>query len=166
MRHRKPDLIVPIRDRRQRRRLLTIRNTGYATLVVIVAFLVISVRSELRRGTPEGDYGRLYGQELPPPPTQAVEVVREATPAAVVDDHVSADPMLTAPAARAEFLETDATANASTLGATAEPLTLSATPRDGNARVAIVGGPEGVAAIGNAPSREARKLKGGIFRSE
>lgn len=123
-------------------------------LTLIVAFIAITFRSEMRRGSPEGDYGRLYRRELPPPPAveqRPVEVVEEANP---IDDQVSADPMLVAPAARSQWLEADAV-----------PVTTTRTVRDGRSRVAIVGGPEGVAMIDNAPQRETKKLKGGIFRT-
>lgn len=126
--------------------MLTLRNTGFAILTLIVAFIAITIRSELRRGPTEGDYGRLYRRQLPPPPetrTSPVEVVQEATPPADPDE-VSAPPMLVAPP---------------------PPTPVTLDTRDGNARIAIVGGPAGVTAIDNAPRREEKKLKGGIFRS-
>lgn len=163
MAHRRPDLIVPIHDRRQGRRILTLRNTGFVLLAMIVLFFAITIRSERRHGSADGDYGRLYHRELPPPlaqQPQAVDIIEESTPIA---DNAAADPMLTAPAARAQFLETETT-NASAVAAQPQ-LTLDA-PRSGNARVAIVGGPAGVAMIDNAPQREKKLLKGGVFRNQ
>ena len=153
MHRQRPDLIVPIRDRRRHRRVLTLRNLGYTMLALVVAFLAITIRSEFRRGPAEGDYGRLYDRQLPPPPqteTRPVEIVEEAKP---VGDEVSADPMLVQPAVRGQWIETPPPA---------PPLTGT---REGNSRVAIVGGPEGVTTIGDAPQREVPKLKGGIFRA-
>lgn len=159
MHRQRPDLIVPIRDRRRRRRVLTLRNAGYAALTLVVAFIAITIRSEMRRGPAEGDYGRLYHRELPSTPSQRpLPVVKEATIPSV-DDHVSADPLLMQPAARSQWL--DAT-NEPVLSP--PPITLTA--RDGNARVTIVGGREGVIAVNDAPPREKKLLKGGIFRNE
>lgn len=155
----RPDLlIVPIRDRRQGRRILTLRNVGLAALTLFVLFIAITLFSERGRGPSAGDYGRL-NRELPPTPQASapVEVVNEATP---VNDHVSADPMLSAPAARSQWLEGEQTT--AQVVPIAPPVTLTA-PRGGNADVAIVGGPGGVATVQQKPRPE-KQLKGGIFR--
>lgn len=154
MRHR-PDLIVPIRDRRQRKRYLTLRNVRNVLLVCLVAFVAISIRSELR-GTGPASYGRLYERELAPPPEpKPVEVVREASPA--VPDQTVADPLLLAPAAREQWLRGDTTNPA--LGALPRA---EASVARGETRVAIVGGPEGVSVV----RQERRKpvLSGGFGR--
>jgi hypothetical protein len=72
---RKPDLIVPIRDRRQSKRYLTLKNFGIVVGVLVVIFVGISIRSEMR-GT-SVDYGRLMQRELPsdPGPLKPREVV-------------------------------------------------------------------------------------------
>lgn len=157
----RPDLlIVPIRDRRQGRRILTLRNAGFAALTLFVLFIAITLLSERRRGSADGDYGRLYRHELTPAPQVGapVEVVNEAT--TPVNDQVAADPLLSAPAARAQWLEGATTTTVEPV-ATAPPVTL--TTREGNAPVAIVGGPEGVATVQQKP-RPTKELKGGIFR--
>ena len=87
MLRRKPDLIVPIRDRRQRKRYLTLKNFGFATLAAVVVFVGISIRSEMRSPDPNY-YSPLYQRVLPKveqkPP---LEVVRE-TPQPVPDQSV------------------------------------------------------------------------------
>ena len=63
-RPRKPLLIVPIRDRRQRRRILTIKNCAISMLSVAVIFAAISFYNERRTGA-AGEYGRLFGSQVP-----------------------------------------------------------------------------------------------------
>src|SRR4051794_12158620 len=107
MRRRKPDLIVPIRDRRQGRRILTLRNLGSAALVLSVVFLVITIHSEMRKPAP-GQYGGLFSRHIGPaeaaPPKPKLEVVTEAP----VGDQPAADPTLLAPAAREQYLGVNA----------------------------------------------------------
>jgi len=155
-RHR-PDLIVPIRDRRQHRRILTLRHAGYAALLAIVVFFAITIRSEMRHGSADGDYGRLYHRELPPvsaPQVKPVEIVKEQTP---IPDQNAADPMLITHTPPIE------SATVTPIGATVTPIDATMT-RERNSRVVIVGGREGVAAIDNAPPREKVLLKGGVFK--
>jgi hypothetical protein len=158
---RKTQRIVPIRDRRQSKRYLTLRNARNVGLALVAIFLIITIRSEMRDPQP-GDYGRLFHKELPPAPVaKPMEIVREAPPA--VPDHTAADPMLVEPMTRAQWLDGSFTADASS-----EPIQASATPPTvvapvrGTDRVAIVGGPEGVMIV-----KETRKrggLKGGFGR--
>jgi hypothetical protein len=157
MRRRNPDLIVPIRDRRQRKRYLTLKNFGIFVGAAIVLFALITIRSEMR-GTGPGNYGRLIERELPakPEPQKALEVVTEAP---VTQEATHADPMLAAPMAREQWLHAD-TASA----VTAVPMAVSAPPvRDGDAKYAIVGGPEGVAVV-QQPKRKP-PLAGGFGRN-
>jgi hypothetical protein len=140
----RPDLIVPIRDRRQGKRYLTLKNFGIVLLVLLVLFVIVSVRSEMR-DPDQGKYGRLVNRELPSPVRpQPLEVVSEQKP---VDDNTHADPMLTTPAAREQYLHAatnmpDATAAPVTVAAaTIEPLPRAeASVATGQTRVAIVGG--------------------------
>lgn len=151
---RNPDLIVPIRDRRQRRRYLTLKNFAMVSVVLAVAFALITIRSEMRGRTP-GEYGRLFGREIAntvdPKP---VEVVREAP--APVPDATHADPMLIEPAARAQWLQDD---TATTVTVASVPLT---TVRPSGSDVAIVGGPEGVTVM--RKERPKPVLSGGFGR--
>ncbi len=151
----KPDLIVPIRDRRQRRRYLTLKNFGYAALAAGVIFVGISIRSEMR-GTGPANYGRLVAREIPPVEQKAVEVVTE-TPT-VDQDQTHADPMLLQTAAREQWLQAQTT----TPVAVDIPQRAAASMASGETDVVIVGGPEGVKIV----QRERRKptLTGGFGR--
>jgi hypothetical protein len=154
-RHR-PDLIVPIKDRRQRKRYLTLKNFGWFMLAAVVIFIGITIRSEMR-GRPTGDYGRLFrGQVAADVEQKPVEVIHEAPPP--VDDATHADPMLVAPAARAQILEGEQAATATVAPVAASTVTQSRAKGD----VAIVGGPDGVAVV----QQERRKpvLSGGFGR--
>ncbi|HEV7767175.1 MAG TPA: hypothetical protein VGQ76_19395 [Thermoanaerobaculia bacterium] len=136
---RKPDLIVPIRDRRQGKRIVTVRNFGIATIAFLVLFAVITIRSEMR-GSGSASYGRLVERELPKVEHKPVEIVREAVPA-IETEQAHADPMLTAPMAREQFLREQV---APAPVAVAVPQRTQAALATGETDVAIVGGPEGV----------------------
>ena len=156
----KPDLIVPIRDRRQRKRYLTIRNFGYSLIAALVLFLGITIRSEMR-GTGPASYGRLIERELPQveQKKKPVEVVRETPMVATEQTH--ADPMLTEPMAREQWLRDQSTAAPVTVDI---PHRAAAALATGETDVAIVGGPEGVKIV----QRERRKpvLSGGFGRGQ
>jgi hypothetical protein len=155
--NRRPDLIVPIRDRRQRKRYLTLKNFGIVVLVLVVAFVAISTRSEMRSLKP-GDYGRLFRREVPSPiEPKPMEVVREEPPP--VGDQTHAAPMLVEPMDRAHWLSVDTTRDPPT---TAVAPVVSAASLRGEADVVIVGGAEGVAVV----KREKRRpvLSGGFGR--
>jgi hypothetical protein len=156
MMHRRRDLIVPVRDRRQRKRYLTLKNFGWATLAFVILFAGISIRSELR-GT-KADYGRLFERQIDVPVEQRpVEIVREETPAPV-PDATHADPLLVEPMARAQWLYGDPLAPQTVH----PPARAEASVAAGQTRVAIVGGAEGVTIV----QRERRKpvLSGGFGR--
>jgi len=175
-RPRKPLLIVPIRDRRQRRRILTIRNCAISMLSVAVIFATVSVYNEARRA-PAGEYGRLFGSQVPATNTaisRKVDVVQEAP----VDDQRAADPMLVAPAAREQLL----LANSNVPPAAPAPQTVTvpvATPvpspsaigRVGGHGTTIVGDGNGVAIVHastTASTTTAARpvLSGGIFKQQ
>ena len=156
MMHRRPDLIVPVRDRRQRKRYLTLKNFGWATLAFVVLFAGISIRSELR-GT-KADYGRLFERQIDVPVVQKpVEIVREEAPEPV-PDQTHADPMLVEPMTRAQWLYGDPLAPTPV-----QPMVRAeASVAAGQTRVAIVGGPEGVSVV--RTERRAPVLAGGFGR--
>lgn len=149
------DLIVPIRDRRRRRRILTLKNFGIFAAVVAVLFLVITIRSEMRNPD-EGNFGQLYDRQIP--------VVEAATETAVaesadVNDATHADPMLMEPAARSQWLVEEpapVVASSVTTGSTRAEAAVAT----GETDVAIVGGSDGVAVV----KRDRRKpeLSGGF----
>ena len=162
MKRSRPDLIVPIRDRRQHRRILTLRNAAISFAVLVMVFIGISVRSEMEPEHRDA-FGRLLQRELPDVDSKPVEVVTEAVP---VDDHTAADPMLVAPAAREQWLH-DSSNTASAVGAiepiAAPPITLSRA-REAGTGVAIVGGPEGVTVV--EQKRKQPLLTGGFGRTD
>ncbi len=161
---RKPDLIVPIRDRRQRKRYLTLKNFRNATIAFGVLFAAVHVSSELR-GT-KGDFGRLMQRELPEPVVaNPIEVVREQAPA--VADATHPDPLLVQPMVRGQWLEGDfgtpQTTETVAPGTTTFPTARAeAAVATGETRVAIVGGTDGVKVV----QQERRKpiLAGGFGR--
>ena len=168
MRRRKPDLIVPIRDRRQSRRILTLRNLGSAALILAVVFLVVTIHSEMRKPAPD-HYGRLFSREIARSngavPKPKIEVVPEAT----VGDQTAADPTLVAPAAREQYLgvnpppaPTPAPQPSSAADQFVRPQPIL--HRD-SGKVTIVGDSSGVAVVqsSTAPSH---KLSGGVFRQQ
>lgn len=157
LRKRRPDLIVPIRDRRQHKRYLTLRNFGYSVIALLVLFLGITIRSEMR-GVGPARYGRLLERELPQvEQKKPVEVVREAP--AVATEQTHADPTVIEPMAREQWLRADSTAGPVRIDFSQRAAAAVAT---GQTEVAIVGGPEGVHIV----HRERRKpaLSGGFGR--
>ena len=142
MSHRQ-DLIVPIRDRRKRKRYLTLKNFGIVVAVLLLVFVAISTYSEMR-SIPKGHYGRLFRREVPPPPPpKPMEVVSEA-PVPDQNEAVLVDTM-----AREQWIESDLA-----------PVIVE--PVRGNQDVAIVGGANGVTVV----RRERRRpeLSGGFGR--
>jgi len=104
-RPRNPLLIVPIRDRRQSRRILTIRNTAITMLSLAVIVATVSIATGRRPGD-ANEYGRLFDSRVPATTSierRPVDVITEAP----VGDQVSSDPMLVDPAAREQLLRAD-----------------------------------------------------------
>jgi hypothetical protein len=163
---RKPLLIVPIRDRRQRRRILTLRNCAISMLSFAVIFAAISIYNEARRA-PAGEYGRLFGSQVPATNTaisRNVDVIKEAP----VDDQRAADPMLVAPAAREQILM--ANTNVPTTAPAPQPAPV-AVPTIGTVSghgTTIVGDGNGVAIVRASATSTAAKpvLSGGIFKQQ
>jgi hypothetical protein len=164
---RKPLLIVPIRDRRQHRRILTIRNCAITMLSFAVIFAAISIYNEHRSG-PAGEYGRLFGSQVPATNTaisRNVDVIKEAP----VDDQRAADPMLVAPAAREQLL----LANTNVPAAAPAPAAVPIAPPSAIGSVSghgttIVGDGNGVAIVHASTTSTAARpvLSGGIFKQQ
>jgi len=151
----RPELIVPIRDRRRRKRVLTLKNFRNFALGIAVLLLAVTIQSDLRHLKP-GQYGRLFGKQVPSQPEIAprkIEVVREAPP---VPDQTAADPLLLASAAREQYLGVNTPPAPPTVAPAGEPA-----PRE--AGVAIVSGPNGVTIVRGEGKRQPA-LSGGIFR--
>ncbi|HEX3577535.1 MAG TPA: hypothetical protein VHY33_03140 [Thermoanaerobaculia bacterium] len=166
-RSRKPLLIVPIRDRRQRRRILTIRNCAISMLSFAVIFAAISIYNEARR-TPAGEYGRLFGSQVPATNTaisRNVDVIKEGA----IDDQRAADPMLVAPAAREQILLADTNVPAPP----PQPVAVPVAPPSAIGNVSghgttIVGDGNGVAIVRASATSTAPRpvLSGGIFKQQ
>ncbi|MFZ2492766.1 MAG: hypothetical protein WA208_14895 [Thermoanaerobaculia bacterium] len=152
---------MPVHDRRQRRRILTVRNVRNAIVVLVLLFAVVSIVSEMR-GRNATSYGRLYGRTLDKAPTVTAEAPVPVVEGAPVADQVGADPMLMAPAARSQWLIEEKAEPVA-----AEPVAQAPVTKvhltDGD--VAIVGGPDGVA-VAAPKSRVRPVLSGGIFKNE
>lgn len=150
----RPDLIVPIRDRRQHKRYLTLRNLAIGSAVAFVAFIAVSIYSEVRRPAPN-DYGRL-ARKLPDPPaaTRNVEVVRETSS---ITDQSAADPTLVQPMARAQWLGEETTS-----AGVIDPAPASVSTFQPGDDVVVVGGPEGVTLV--KQKRRKPVLSGGFGR--
>jgi hypothetical protein len=166
-RPRKPLLIVPIRDRRQRRRILTIKNCAISMLSVAAVVAAISTFNATRRA-PAGEYGRLFGSQVPATNT-AISRKNDVIEEGPIDDQRAADPMLVAPAAREQLL----LANTNVPAPTPAPAVVPIAPPSAIGSVSghgttIVGDGNGVAVVRpSATSTAARPvLSGGIFKQQ
>jgi hypothetical protein len=167
-RSRKALLIVPIRDRRQRRRILTIRNCAISMLSAAVIFAAISIYNEARHA-PAGEYGRLFGSQVPATNTaisRNVDVIQEGP----VDDQRAADPMLVAPAAREQLLLANTNVPVAPIAAPKPPpvASPSAIGNVGGHGTTIVGDGNGVAVVKPTTTSTAPRpvLSGGIFKQQ
>ncbi len=165
-RSRKALLIVPIRDRRQSRRILTVKNCAISMLSAAVIVASISIYNEAR-SAPAGEYGRLFGSQVPAanaPISRNVDVIKEGA----VDDQRAADPMLVAPAAREQLL----LANTNVPAPAPPPAPVTSPSAIGNVSghgTTIVGDGSGVAVVrpSTTTSTAARPvLSGGIFKQQ
>lgn len=163
MRRAKSELIVPIRDRRQHRRILTLKNFRNALIAVVALAAGITIAESLRSSKSNGDdYGRLYASKL----NVAAPIEKKSQPIQppVIIDATAADPTLVAAQARAQILTGEADAMTQT-NAPQQPTIQSEAPLAGydtQGRLVVVGGPEGVALVqqkGNKPV-----LRGGFGR--
>jgi hypothetical protein len=150
---RRPDLIIPIRDRRQRRRILTLKNFRWVLLAFIFFFLGVTIQSDLRHSETNGDYGRIFGKQVS---SQVVitpknpDVVTETT----IQDQTGADPLLLSAAARGQYLGVNVDPALSRIAPAGEPA-----PHSEN----VVSGPNGVTIV-RGQTEHQQTLSGGIFR--
>lgn len=95
---------TPQRERRRRRRVLTLRNAGKFAAAVILLFVAVSLVSEFRhRGNEPGEYGRLYSRRTRHAdlePRKPYTVIDETS----ISDETGADPMLLEAARRQQYL--------------------------------------------------------------
>lgn len=158
MKRGRQDLIVPIRDRRQRRRILTLKNFRNAALVLVAIYVGIMIEEHFRAPKNTTEYGRLSRVESATAVARKPDVIREGAP---IPDANSADPMLVAPAAREQLLRADSnvpTATVTTAQVIAVPEPLPG--RDAAGHLVVVGGPEGVTIV---QKRGGRPVLGGGF---
>ena len=104
----KPELIVPIRDRRQHRRILTLKNFTRAAIVVVAFFVGLTVESNLRHPKSASDYGRLFGKQVSGQ-TAVAAPKYDVVKAAPVDDQTAADPLLVDAQRREQWLSVQST---------------------------------------------------------
>ena len=163
MRPRSLNSNVPVHDRRQHKRFLTLKNFRNAALAGLVLFAAITIRSEMRGRHATEYYGQLYQSELPPIEQKPVQVVREAEP---VPDATHADPMLIQPMVREQWLHDQAAMTGVTASS---PVDVDMSQRavaavaSGETDVAIVGGSDGVAVV--KQERRRPQLRGGFGRN-
>ncbi|HEX9162513.1 MAG TPA: hypothetical protein VF980_12475 [Thermoanaerobaculia bacterium] len=163
MRRSRPELIVPVRDRRQHRRILTLRNFRNAVIVIIVLVAGIEFEAHLRNPKQGDDFGRLYAPKIESA-TAVPKTPQIVTEAPIADDN-AADPMLVQAAARAQLLQADS--NVAPLQQTPPPAAVaqSQSPLVGHdkvGRLVVVGGPEGVTVVQQSGTRPV--LGGGFGR--
>jgi hypothetical protein len=165
---RTPLLIVPIRDRRQRRRILTIKNCAITMLSLAVVFAMISIYSEARRGK-TGDYGRLFGTQVGAPSrgvSRNLEVVHEGS----VDDQSAPDPMLVAPAGGEQLLMAKSNVDQTPASTSAAaPAPIAVVPANEKVHeTTIVGDGNGIVVAKPPASSTAAHpvLTGGIFKQQ
>lgn len=155
---------LPFPDRRRRRRIVTLRNFGILLLSFVVVLAVLHFRSEMR--DPSGDYGRLVERQIAP--LQQVEAKTPdpiLPPADPVPDQVSADPFLLSAAAREQILGvTEPLQPVPTETVGFQPLE-PILGREGEGRVTMVGGAEGVTIVRETGDRLPR-LGGGFMREQ
>ncbi|HEY2321809.1 MAG TPA: hypothetical protein VGJ82_03000 [Thermoanaerobaculia bacterium] len=143
-------------ERRKHVRILTIRNFGGATLVLLLALATANVISEMRAPR-HGEYGRLTISAEP----VAVKQPAVVTEAEVPDETPAGPPaaLLSGPSAAAPAQQ-PVMASVQSTGATAGGLPSHAAMTD---HVTIVGGSDGIH-VETARRDAAPKLSGGIFR--
>jgi hypothetical protein len=161
MTHPNPDLIVPIRDRRRGKRILTLKNVRNAALITAGLVVTFFVVAEIRQPKTKDDYGRLFGQQVAAP-TPEVKPTQQIVTEGSIPDQDHADPMLLSAAAREQYLGvTTDTALVPTATGTTEPVQPRTTLTNSK-HVAIVGDANGVAISTSTQKRET--LGGGIFK--
>src|SRR5207253_2484366 len=100
---RNPELVVPIRDRRRRKRILTLKNARNVTLVAGGLIAAVLVVYEVRGPKMHDDYGRLFGQQVSVPAPEVKRQQQIVTEGQISDDD-HADPLLLSSAAREQYL--------------------------------------------------------------
>jgi hypothetical protein len=161
----RPQLVVPIRDRRERKRYLTTKNVLGVSIAIVAIFATVTIRSEMRKGDKE-NYGRLFGKQVSGQ-TELAKPVYDVVKEVPVNDQTASDPMLVASGAREQILIDQTTTNPTTTTVADPAVSIAATTPIGitpGAGVAITGGPEGVTITQGQTKRPT--LAGGIFKQQ
>lgn len=141
------DLVVPIRDRRQHRRVLTLKNFGKVLIGLVIFLAGITIESNFRRSEKSEDYGRLLSKQVHGHP--AVEAKKADVVVAPIEDQTAADPLLVSAQNRQQWLGVEPVTTATAFEA---PLTQT-------------GAPSGIVITrGKQPEASQPTLSGGIFR--
>jgi hypothetical protein len=154
------ELNIPNRERRARRRILTLKNAGFVALglVVLLAGLVLYAR---RHNDTSGSYGRLSSKQVEQPEPQArrpLDVITEGP----VPDRAAADPMNVGSAVRGQYLDVPPPVVPGQVPLASKAAAPGAI-RSGD-HVAIVGNDKGVAITPSAGTATP-KLTGGFGRA-
>jgi len=149
-----PPTLRPLRDRRQSRRFVTLRNAKWAVLGAGLLLIIVSIYSELRPRD-KGDYGRLYSKRRIDATTTVGRKPVEVIPEGTINDATASDPMLIGGASRERYLGVDRTDTMVTGSMPADPGTIVPQPTSTagpgnpmlgkkNGRISITGGAGGV----------------------
>ena len=158
---RNQELIVPIRDRRRGKRILTLKNARNVTLVALALVAGLMVYSEVRGPKTHDDYGRLFNEQVSTPAPEVQRAPQVVTEGQIPDqDH--ADPMLLSSAAREQYLGVEP--NTASLVQTTTPVEAVDGPKPSiGDHVAVVGDANGVAVV-QTSTEQRGTLGGGIFK--
>ena len=154
----RPNVLIPIRDRRQRRRIVTLKNFGWLCALLVVVLISLSFDLFSWRPAEPGQYGRLVQKEIVH--NDDVKARAQIVTEAPVTEQNGADPLLLASAAREqEFLTTTQQPPPAPIAPPIETRAIGS----GNG-VAVVGDPGGVVVVRSAEAAKRPVLAGGIFR--
>lgn len=93
----------PPRDRRRRKRRLTLKNFAMSLIALAILFVAVTLISE-RYGPDPGEHGRLYRQRAETVPVVEAEPVLPVVEATPLTPSVGADPLLLDAAKREQYL--------------------------------------------------------------
>jgi hypothetical protein len=165
MRSPKKELIVPVRDRRQRRRILTLKNFRNAAIVAVILGAGIAIEEHFREAKPSDGYGRLLAPQIE---TAAAVPRQPAVPAAPnINDQDGADLSLLSAAARSQILMGEAEKPPQpppSAPVLIDTTTVASTRPETQSQVSIVDGPNGVTIVRKSTDRPV--LGGGFGRQQ
>ena len=142
----RPELIIPIRDRRSHRRVLTLKNFGKVAIALGIFFAGLTIESDFRHPNSGAEYGRLLDKQVSS--HNAIEATKsDPIVTAPIEDQTAADPLLVSAQAREQWLHDEA----------------AATPV-ARTDSSSVSGPSGVVIVKGKIDQQHPVLSGGIFR--